>query len=152
MIKFLYDLFVRDWPLKLFSLALATLTWFDVSFSIRKDVVPVPNLQSTGKRVFFDLPVIVTSSTADVQRFRVKPAEVDVTVQGDSRTLQSLQGSQIRVFVDLTGIDSDTTNSPRTLQVCTPPGVTYTRTSPERVAVMLPARSATNVVQPPTSP
>lgn len=151
MIKILHYLFIRDWPLKFFSLALAVLTWLAVSFSIRKEVVSVAGPVSTSERTFYDLRVVVMSTAADVHDYTVQPAEVDVTVQGDEAVLSHLQRDQIHPMVDLTDIAS-ADNLRKRIQVFAPPGVTFTKVAPEEVDVVVPpstnrsepAPSATN--------
>src|ERR1019366_10260712 len=97
MIAFLRNLVLEDFWLKLFSLARAVLTWLTVTFVSPKDV-------RTEKRVFPRLPVTVLASAEDVRNFKVSPTEVEVTVQGDPRTVQMLQNNDIRVMVDLTAV------------------------------------------------
>jgi YbbR domain-containing protein len=138
MIQFLHHIFVRDWPLKLFSLALAVLTWLAVSFSLRREVVEVAGPTSTAERTFYDLPVIVMSTAADVHDFKVEPRQVDVTVQGDPKILHDLKGQQIHVIANLTDIESSTDLRER-IEVYTPSGVTHVRVQPEEV----------NIIQPP---
>jgi hypothetical protein len=84
MITFLRNLVFEDFWLKLFSLGLAILTWFTVTFVSPKDV-------RTDKRVFSNLPVTILASAEDVHSFKVSPTEVEVTVQGDAKTVQNLR-------------------------------------------------------------
>lgn len=140
MILFLRDLIMRDFWLKLFSLALAVLIWFTVSFAIQQQVSPATTLGlSMKERTFYNLPVVVMSSAADVRSFKVSPSEVEVTVQGDARTLQRLQSSQIRAIVDLTGIEAAHDLRKR-IEVSTPPGVTHVRINPPEVTAITPSK------------
>jgi YbbR domain-containing protein len=138
MIHLLHYLFIRDWPLKLFSLALATLTWLAVSISGRENTVKVPGMPNLAERTYYDLPVLVVATAADVHDFRVKPSEVDVTVQGEKAVLDNLQGRQIRVLVDLTTL-VQTNGMKRRIEVITPPGVTHVRIEPDEVEIIPPA-------------
>lgn len=140
MIDWLRELVLEDFWLKLFSLALAVLIWITVSVAIQKEGSPVaPNSTPAIKRTFYNLTVLTVSSAADVHDFRVKPSEVEVTVQGDPKSIGDLQAKDIRVMVDLTGIDSASGLRKR-LEVSTPPGVTHVQVQPEDVEVIFPIK------------
>jgi hypothetical protein len=130
VITFLRKLLLEDFWLKLFSLALAALIWFTVTFVSQKEV-------RTHTRVFFSLPVSVLSSSDDVRNFKVSPSEVEVTVQGDVDTLQNLQSKDIRARVDLTGVAAAHDLRKR-VEVSVPAGVTFLHVSPEEVQVIFP--------------
>ena len=130
MIAFLRNLLLEDFWLKLFSLALAVLIWFTVTFVSQKDV-------RTESRVFTHLPVSVLSAAEDVRNFKVTPKEVQVTVQGDGETLQNLQSKDIRAMVDLTGVGAARELRKR-VEVSVPAGVTCLRVAPEEVQVIFP--------------
>jgi hypothetical protein len=135
MILFLRNLFFQDALLKLFSLTLAVLIWLTVSFAIQREV----SLAPMAERTFFGLPVLVVSSAEDVRLAKVTPKEVEVTVQGDPKALQNLQPKDIRVIVDLTGIESARYLQKR-IEVSTPAGVTHSRVIPSEVQVAFPGR------------
>ena len=137
MIKFLHALFIRDWPLKVVSLALATLTWMAVTFSREKQVIEVKGSPTLAKRTFFDLPIFIVSADTNVSAFKAKPSEVDVAVQGDGDSLKTLESSQLRVLVDLTGA-LPATNSMRRINVITPPGITLLQLTPEETEIIPP--------------
>jgi YbbR domain-containing protein len=130
MIAFLRNLLLEDFWLKFFSLALAALIWFTVTFVSQKEV-------RTDTRVFFNLPVTVLSAAEDVRNFKVSPSEVQVTVQGDGGILQNLQSKDIRVMVDLTGVTAARELRKR-VEVSAPAGVTHLRVTPEDVQVVFP--------------
>jgi len=130
MIAFLRKLVLENLWWKLFSLALAVLIWLTVTFASRKEGRPV-------QRVFSHLPVLVLSATEDVHNFRLSPAEVEVTVQGDPRTLQNLQDKDVRPTVDLTGVGVARELRKR-IEVSVPVGVAHTRVAPEEVQVTFP--------------
>jgi YbbR domain-containing protein len=140
MIKFLRHLVVDDFLLKLFSLALALLFWLTVSFAIqqREGSVRPPLALTAEVRTFFNLPVLVMSSAADVRHFKVSPNQIEVTVQGDPRLLQKLQSKDIHVTVDLTGIESAQSLRKR-IEVSTPAGVTHVAVLPPEVQVLIPS-------------
>ena len=130
MIAFLRNLILEDFWLKLFSLALAMLIWFTVTFVSQKDV-------RSDTRVLVNLPVSVLSSVEDVHNFKVSPDRVKVTVQGDFETLQKLQRENVRAMVDLTGIAAGQ-ELHKPIEVSVPAGVAFIRVVPDHVQVVLP--------------
>jgi YbbR domain-containing protein len=140
MIAFLRHLIFDDFLLKVFSVALALLIWLTVSFAIRKQGSPTPPLTVLYKHTFVRLPVVVMSSAADVRSFSVKPKEVEVTVEGEARLLKDLRAEDIRVRVDLTGVEAPHDLRKR-IEVSTPVGVAPVRVEPEEVQVIYPSRN-----------
>ena len=140
MIAFLRDLFTKDLGLKLFSLVMAILIYSTITLVAFKNESPVlpPLTLATDVRTFYNLPVRVISSAADVRRFRVDPATVAVRVQGAPQVLANLESKDIRVLVDLTGIETAHDLRQR-LEVSTPPGVTHVGVVPPDVRVIFPA-------------
>ena len=130
MIAFLRNLVLEDFWLKLFSLALAILIWFTVTFVSQKDT-------HTDTRVVVDLPVGVLSSVEDVHNFKVSPEQVRVTVRGDVEVVQKLQSGDILAFVNLTGIAAGHELS-KPVQVSVTAGVAILRVVPDHVQVILP--------------
>jgi YbbR domain-containing protein len=127
MIALLRHLFFDDIWLKLFSLALAILIWITLAVASQREV-------ATTQRVFSNLPVNVMSATADARSFKVAPTLVDVTVQGEARRIENLKSGDIRVMVDLTGLEAAHDLGTR-LEVAPPAGVTLLRISPPEVLV-----------------
>jgi YbbR domain-containing protein len=142
MIAFFRRLFFHDFWLKLFSLVLAVLIWLTVSFAIQRGggatQPPVLGL-NFKQRPFVGLPVVLLSSAIDVHEIRVEPKTVDVTVQGDARTIDRLQPSDNRVLVDLTGIEAARDLRKR-IDVSTPPGVSHVRVIPSEVQITIPQK------------
>jgi YbbR domain-containing protein len=130
MIAFLRHLLFEDFWLKLFSLVLAVLIWLTVTFASQKEV-------GTESRVFSNLPVTILAASEDVHNFKVSPREVEITVRGDAKTLQSLQSKDIQAVVDLTGVAAARDLRKR-IEVSVPAGVTYLRAAPEEVQVIFP--------------
>jgi YbbR domain-containing protein len=130
MIAFLRNLLFEDIWLKLFSLVLAVLIWLTVTFASQKEI-------GTEKRVFSNLPVTILASVEDVHNFKVSPREVEITVRGDPKTLQSLQSKDIRAVVDLSGVAAARDLRKR-IEVSVPASVTYLRVAPEEVQVIFP--------------
>ena len=130
MIKFLRHLFLDDFLLKLFSLGLAVVVWLIVTFASHKEAGTTP-------RIFYNLPVTVLSSAADVRKVKVSPSEVIVTVQGGPKTLEHLESTDVRAIVDLTGVPVAPGLHQR-IEVSVPPGVTFMRVLPEEVRLTFP--------------
>jgi YbbR domain-containing protein len=141
MIHLVRNLLLRDFWLKLFSLALAVLIWLTVSFAIRKEVSPATALASarTEERTYYNIPVKVMSTASDSRGFKVSPTEVQVSVRGESRLLEKLQGDDIRAIVDLTGIEAARALSKR-VEVTTPAGISFLRVVPNEVDVIVPPK------------
>jgi hypothetical protein len=143
MIAFLRNWVFKDFWLKLFSFALATLIWFTISFAINKEGPSVPANSALGiiaheERTFSNLPVTVTSSAEDVRNFRVAPKEGEVTLQGDPKALAKLQSHDIRLIVDLTGIGAAHDLRKR-IDVSAPLGLTVVHVDPPEVQVIFPS-------------
>lgn len=128
----LRDFIVKDFWLKLFSLAVAVLIWVTISIAIQQE-------NAGNSRTFADLPVLVVSSTADVHEFKVQPGRVEVEVRGPPSVLSKLTEKDVRVTVDLT--DVEPAQSPRKrVDVSTPPGVALVRVFPADVGVVAPPK------------
>jgi YbbR domain-containing protein len=143
MIAFIKDLLFKDLWLKLFSLALAVLVWFIVnSMAAQKETSSANPRQRipTEQRTFSNLPVVILSAADDTRSFRVSPKEVEVTVEGEAKVLKSLFNKDIRVLVDLTGIEAAHDLRKR-IEVSAPAGVTRVRVYPEEVQVVFPPKT-----------
>jgi YbbR domain-containing protein len=135
MIIFARNLVVKDFWLKLFSLALAILIWLTVRFSINGETSTSPWLALLGRAADETvLTVPVRVPTSGVQAFSVDPAEVQVTLRGDPKRLKSLRNEDIRAQVDLTGVET-ANGLLRPVEVVLPPGISYTHLSKEDVVV-----------------
>jgi YbbR domain-containing protein len=53
------------------------------------------------------LPVTVITTATDMRRFTITPKEVEVTVRGESATLNKLKMSDLAAFVNLTDVNDD---------------------------------------------
>ena len=138
MTQFLHYLFIRDWLLKVFSLALAVLTWLAVSFSIQQKVVEVPGQPTLAEQTYYDVHVAVVSSDGAVDQFKVKPPELDhVVVQGEKELIQQMGRQDIRAQVDLTGVKL-TNGLMKRVQIITPAGVRHMLVQPDEVEIIPP--------------
>jgi YbbR domain-containing protein len=139
MIKLLRHVFFDDFPLKLFSLGLALLVWITVSFAIeQKEASPNSNHARTSEvQTSFHLPVMVIASNGDPGSFKASPNRVQVAVRGEPRIVQSLQATDIRALVDVTGMDAaHAAHMP--VEISLPTGITLVSVLPKDVQVTLP--------------
>jgi YbbR-like protein len=133
--NFLRDLFGRDIWLKLFSLALAVLTWKIVHLAIAHQVSPAAVLPiASPERVFANIPVLVISTAADARTFKVRPDLVEVTVRGEAPVVEKMQASDIRALVDLRDIES-AQNLKKHIDILTPGGINWSQALPGEVQV-----------------
>jgi YbbR domain-containing protein len=135
----LRDVITKDVGWKILSVALALAIWFTVHNATNDGTVGTNPLTGTATRTFDNLPVLKVSAAADVRAFKVQPDTVAVVVSGRSDVLDALTERDIRVMVDLTGIES-ARSLRKHIDVSTPPGVTFVRAEPSAVEVVIPAR------------
>jgi hypothetical protein len=143
MIDYFRNLIVKDFWLKLFSLALAFLVWKFVNEAVKRQIPPArapePVTQPLERRTFLRLPVIVMSSASDVRSFRVNPSEVEVTILGDPKLIEAVLAKEIHPMVDVTGVETARDLRKR-IDVATPPGITHVRVHPPEVEIIYPVR------------
>jgi len=135
----LRDIVTKDFGWKLFSVGLAAAIWLIVhaiSEDASKRVNPLSGLLT---RPFQNVPVLVVSAAADVREFKVNPGAVQITVNGRPDDVRALDPRQIRVLVDLTGVEAAKDLKKR-VDVSTPPGITFVSAVPAEVDVMVPPK------------
>jgi len=136
MITFFQNLILKDFWLKLFSFALASLVWIIVNIAIKKDISPGASLSLTApvQVVFRDLPIVVMSTAQGARDFTVEPKSAMVTVDGDPLTLRELRKEDIRLLVDLSGPGVPQDGHKR-IEVSAPAGAARIHVDPEEVQV-----------------
>lgn len=140
MIELLRQIVLRDFWLKLFSLALAILIWLTVSFARSGGGQIFFSRGTLPEQTYYNIPVQVRfSATAAVRSFKVDPNVVAVTVRGDKKALEKLQAREILPLVDLAGIEEAARGFRKQIEVTTPPGVTFVQVVPDEVEVIVPA-------------
>jgi hypothetical protein len=142
MIEFLRTLLFRDFWLKLFSLVLAVLIWLTISFAIGKGASPTSALTSTNsqEQTYYNIPVYLMTTAADVRDFKVSPSVVAVKVRAEPRRLKDLQTKDIRAQIDLTGIEAAPRGLTKRIEVTTPGGITFVQVVPDEVEVIVPPK------------
>ncbi len=126
------DILSRNFGWKLLSLALAVAIWVAV-----KTVSAERGNQT--ERAFLNLPAQIVSSTADVRTYKIEPGEVRVTIKGRPDTISSIAAREIKVFVDVTGIES-ADNLIKQVDVALPNGVALVNVEPANVQITIPPR------------
>lgn len=138
MIDFLRQLILRDFWLKLFSLALAILIWLTVWYAISNQQSPLSVFASQlPEQDYYHVPVQVLLPAADIRAVQVNPSDVHVRVRGSARDLQKLQPKDISARVDLTGIESARGLRKR-IEIIVPTGITVVQVEPDEVEVIVP--------------
>jgi hypothetical protein len=119
------DLILRNFWLKFFSVALATVIWLGIHYDIRKDL-SINQLNINNITV----PVEVVAPPGDARVFKITPSEVVVFAVGDKAALRK----GIRVFVDLTKFRSGK-NEAKEIHAEAPPEINVINIFPPVVAV-----------------
>ncbi len=132
MILFVRNLVVKDFWLKLFAFALAILIWLTVKFSIRGEGSFSTAIFGHGSdEVVMVIPVHVPAT--DPSAFVVQPPEVQVTLHGDPKLLQSIAADDVQAQVDIPNAES--AEGIRQVRIILPEGIAYSRLSRDVVDV-----------------
>lgn len=128
------DWFTKDFYWKAFSLLMAIGIWL----TVRKEVdATSPRVPASRPITYGNVPVVATSNDGNVHVAQLVPNTVTVTISGTTEVMDTLQRSQLRVFVDLTGLNS-AQNLSRDVEMSLPRGATIVNIDPPSVAVTLP--------------
>ena len=136
-------LFLHNFRWKLFSVLLASAIWFYVHASLRDEGKAIIRENPVGGLATAEFlnrfPVKVLTASHDANTYRLEPAEAEVTVKGESAVLQDLNWQEIKVFVDLTDLGTNSkgraTELARAIQVHAPPNITPVKIDPPAVLV-----------------
>ena len=135
----LHEIVTKDSGWKILSVALAVAIWLTVHTISEHAAKRVNPLNGLVTQTFPAVPVLVVSTAADVREFKVTPATVQITVSGKPDAVTALDPRQIRVFVDLTGIEAARDLRKR-VDVSTPAGIAFVSAMPADVDVTVPPR------------
>ncbi|MDR3457329.1 MAG: hypothetical protein P4N60_07780 [Verrucomicrobiae bacterium] len=134
------DLLFKDLGWKLFSLFLAAAIWFTVHRILHEANEPAAAVN--GNPVTYgNLPVTVLCATADVREFHVLPATVKVTVTGPPAVMNTLQGNDLHVTVNVPAA-SLLSGQLLPVEISTPPNVAVASIEPDKVLVIVPTLPA----------
>jgi hypothetical protein len=117
---------LRNFWLKFFSVALATVIWLGIHYSDRVPGLSISQLNINNITV----PVGIVVQPGDNRVFRATPAEVSVVAVGNKDAL--IKG--IRVYVDLTGFHGRQ-SSGEEIHAEAPPEINIITINPQTVAV-----------------
>jgi YbbR domain-containing protein len=95
-------LILNNFWLKVFSLALATILWMAIHWSLRT-VSSEPQPRAPEKDAF-PRPIMLMTAPDDHQAYVVEPLAVNVKVSGDADVIKKLNLNDIQVYVDLTDV------------------------------------------------
>jgi hypothetical protein len=131
----LRHLIFHNFWLKFFSIALGTVIWMAVRYSIDHDFTLIEpgegqNLTKESIRV----PISVVSLPGDTRTFKLTPDAALLTVVGEAAVLHGPERRDIRIFVDLTDFHSRTA-SLEELRAYVPQAVDVLDFKPHNVSV-----------------
>jgi hypothetical protein len=98
MMMSLRHLILHNLWLKLFSIAMATVIWLGIHYSIHEEL----NVNQSLRSEYIRVPVTVKTIVGDKRIFRITPDEVVVTAVGPDDALLRATRKEIRVNLDLT--------------------------------------------------
>ncbi len=117
------DLLLNNLGWKLLSLILATLIWATYSSDL------MDRLRPGSLRRFSSVPVTVLTTAAGGRSYQVTPEKIEIVLRGPANLLEALQPSEVRAYVDLTGV-RDTEGLRQKIEVNAPPGFSVARIVP----------------------
>ena len=131
------DLVLNNFWWKVTALFLAILVW--IGFQPRdKHLNLFPDAyRPSYVRYLLRHPVTIIKPANDKREFKVTPSEVDISLSGDQKVLETLRGSEVRASVDVVSFEAKTNTLP--LVVTFPPDgeIKLERVLPDRVQVEL---------------
>jgi hypothetical protein len=135
----LREIFIKDFGWKLFSLLLAAFIWYTVHKIIEEPKAAVVSPDNVPV-VYPNVPVVVVATAADAHIFGVDSNTVSVTVSGAKEVMDVLEANQIRATVDVSGLDDNSKELSRRVDVSVPWGVTVIDVEPAQVKVIPPKK------------
>jgi YbbR domain-containing protein len=115
---------------KLFALGLAVLIWLTV-----RSTQGLKIIEDTADeaRTFRDVPIVVLTSAADLGRYEVNPAMVQVELRGLPNAMVNVSPALIEAYVNL--VDLGRTPQTVPVHINPPPGTSVSLVSPVRIVV-----------------
>ena len=126
----LRTLILHNFWLKLFSIALATVIWLAIHYSIHDE----SSANQTLTPEYIRVPVTVKTAAGDNRIFRITPDEVVVTAVGKDAALLHATKKDIRVNLDLTEFTAKEA-APQKLKANAPPDIIVLEILPSTVEV-----------------
>jgi hypothetical protein len=135
----LREIFIKDFGWKLFSLLLAAFIWYTVHKIIEDPKAAVVSPDNIPV-IYPNVPVVVVATAADAHIFGVDSNAVSVTVSGAKEVMDVLEANQIHAMVDVSGVDDNSKERSRRVDVSVPWGVTVIDVEPAQVRVIPPKK------------
>jgi hypothetical protein len=135
----LREIFIKDFGWKLFSLLLAAFIWYTVHKIIEEPKAAVVSPDNVPV-IYPNVPVMTVATAADAHIFGVDSNAVSVTVSGAKEVMDVLQADQIRATVDVSGVDGNSKELSRRVDVSVPWGVTVIDVEPAQVKIVPPKK------------
>jgi hypothetical protein len=131
----LQHLILRNFWLKFFSVALATVIWLSIHYGIQNES-PMSefNVNHLLAQEYIRVPVTVVTRPGDRRVFKITPNEVVVIAAGEEPALRRTTSKNIKVSLDLIDFHSKEP-TPMELQSEAPNDVTVQAISPSIVTV-----------------
>jgi hypothetical protein len=129
------DLILRNFWLKFFSVALASVIWLGIHFGIKNEFsISQLNINNLLAQEYVRVPVTLVPAPGDARLFKVTPNEVVVTAVGEKTALRKAAEKSIRVYVDLINF-RNRQSMVVTLHADVPPEINVLEISPATVTV-----------------
>jgi hypothetical protein len=95
--------------LKIFSVAAGTIIWMAIHFSIDHDLtLSEPAASQRLVKKVIAVPISIMQVEGDTRTFKLSPTNVVLTVMSEAKTLRGPEGTEIKMYVDLTDYHSRT--------------------------------------------
>jgi YbbR domain-containing protein len=131
----LQNLILRNFWLKFFSVALATVIWLSIHYGIKNESpMSQVNVNHLLAQEYIRMPVTVVTKPGDPRIFRITPNEVVVIAMGEESALRRAANKNFKVSLDLTDFQGKGAVSME-LQSQAPADVTVEEISPSTVTV-----------------
>ena len=128
------DVILNNFWWKMTALCLAVLAWFGFQPREMRPYLLPDKFRTEHTRVMIAHPVTITKPATDTREFKVTPAEVEITIRGDEKTLKDLNSGEVRATVEISEF-KEGTNSLEIHVYVPPRGVELVRLVPNRVQV-----------------
>jgi hypothetical protein len=123
-------LILQNLWLKLFSVAMATVIWLAIHYSIHDEL----NINQSLRSEYIRVPISIKTTLGDKRVFRITPDEVVVTAVGKDDALLRATRKDIRVSLDLTDFHGSQSTT-RELKAEAPPDIKVVSIAPPSVEV-----------------
>jgi YbbR domain-containing protein len=128
------NIILRNFWLKFFSVALATVIWLSIHYGIQNESLSRLSANRLLAQEYIRVPVTVVKAPGDRRVFKIAPREVVVIIMGDEAALRSASNRDFKVMLDLTEFHSQQPE-PVELRSEAPADVTVEEISPSTVTV-----------------